>query len=132
MVCDFNHHTTVIDIVVRYRPRQNFNVDEVKLVQFLVLKGILRKVHKIPVYVTDANNVVGSLGTQNAGGTKGAASEFYHFFTGQKNLDEICCRTGTNPKKLEELIDSDPNVYLLRQWNKWGLYCLTNKISCRE
>jgi len=115
MICDFNHHTTVIDIVVRYRPRERFNVDEVKLVQFLVLKGILRKVHKIPVYLTDANNVAGSLGTQNAGGTKGASSEFYHFFTGQKSLDEICCRTGMNPRRLEDLIDSDPNVYLLRQ-----------------
>ena len=115
MICDFNHHTTVIDIVVRYRPRERFNVDEVKLVQFLVLKGILRKVHKIPVYLTDANNVAGSLGTQNAGGTKGASSEFYHFFTGQKSLDEICCRTGMNPRRLEDLIDNDPNVYLLRQ-----------------
>jgi len=72
-------------------------------------------VHKIPVYLTDANNVAGSLGTNIAGGIKGAASEFYHFFTGQKNFDEICCRTGMNPKKLEELIDNDPNVYLLRQ-----------------
>ena len=91
------------------------NIDENRLVQFLVLKKILRRVHKYPVYVSDANNVAGSLSNINVGGVKGSASEFYPFFNGQKHFDEICCRTGISARKLEEQIDNDPNVYVLRQ-----------------
>jgi hypothetical protein len=115
MVCEFNNHTTVTDICNRFQPRDQLNVDECKLVQFLVLKGILRRVHKFPVYVKDSDNHAGSLGTNNVGGIRGAASEFYPYFTGQKTLDEICCRTGLAAKKLEDVIDNDPNVYVLRQ-----------------
>ena len=48
-------------------------------------------------------------------GGGGSASEFYHFFTGQIHFDEICCRTGISAALLEEKIDSDPNVHILRQ-----------------
>ena len=115
MISDFDNHTTVSDICQRYRPRENMNIDENRLVQFLVLKKILRRVHKYPVYVSDANNVAGSLSNINVGGVKGSASEFYPFFNGQKHFDEICCRTGISARKLEEQIDNDPNVYVLRQ-----------------
>ena len=99
------------------RPSENMNIDEGKLVQFLVMKKILRRVHKYPVYVSDANNVAGSLGTNNVGGVQGSASEYYQYFTGngQTHFDEICCRTGISPRTLEEMIDNDPNVYILRQ-----------------
>ena len=94
------------------------NIDEGRLVQFLVMNKILRRVHKYPVYVSDANNVAGSLGTNNVGGVQGSASEYYQYFTGngQTHFDEICCRTGISPRTLEEMIDNDPNVYILRQW----------------
>merc|ERR1712080_55698 len=102
MISDFDNHTTVSDICQRYRPRETMNIDENRLVQFLVLKKILRRVHKYPVYVSDANNVAGSLSNINVGGVKGSASEFYQFFNGQKHFDEICCRTGISARKLEE------------------------------
>jgi hypothetical protein len=117
MISDFNNHTNVTDICHQYRPSENMNIDEGKLVQFLVMKKILRRVHKYPVYVSDANNVAGSLGTNNVGGVQGSASEYYQYFTGngQTHFDEICCRTGISPRTLEEMIDNDPNVYILRQ-----------------
>ena len=89
------------------------NIDEGKLVQFLVMKKILRRVHKYPVYVSDANNVAGSLGTNNVGGVQGSASEYYQYFTGNGQTHFYC--TGISPRTLEEMIDNDPNVYILRQ-----------------
>lgn len=117
MISDFNNHTTVTDIVAQYRPSENMNIDEGRLVQFLVMNKILRRVHKYPVYVSDVNNVAGSLGTNNVGGVQGSASDFYQYFNanGQTHFDEICCRTGIGPRQLEEMIDNDPNVYILRQ-----------------
>ena len=116
MVCEFNNHSTVQDICLRYRPRLNMNIDEIRLVQYLILKKILRKVYKYPVYAQDVPG--GSLGanTNNTdSGVQGAACDLYYLFTGNKHFDEICCRLGMSVRQLEELIDNDPNVYVIRQ-----------------
>ena len=117
MVCEFNNHSTVQDICLRYRPRLTMNIDEIRLVQYLILKKILRKVYKYPVYVQDV--LGGSLGANTSNNTdnnvQGAACDLYHLFTGNKHFDEICCRLGMSVRQLEELIDNDPNVYVIRQ-----------------
>ena len=117
MVCEFNNHATVQDICLRYRPRENMNIDEIRLVQYLILKKILRKVYKYPVYVQDAGGSLGANTNNNTAdsGVQGAASDLYHLFTGNKHFDEICCRLGMSVRQLEELIDNDPNVYVIRQ-----------------
>lgn len=123
MISEFNNHTSVLDICVKFRPHETMNIDENRLVQYLVLKKILRRVHKYPVYVPEESNQAGLMGVANANAAAGApvpggggsASEFYHFFTGQIHFDEICCRTGISAALLEEKIDSDPNVHILRQ-----------------
>ena len=117
MVCEFNNHSTVQDICLRYRPRLTMNIDEIRLVQYLILKKILRKVYKYPVYVQDV--LGGSLGANTSNNSdnnvQGAACDLYHLFTGNKHFDEICCRLGMSVRQLEELIDNDPNVYVIRQ-----------------
>ena len=114
MICEFNNHTTVHDICQRFKPRETMDVDEIRMVQYLNLKKILRKVYKYPVYVQDAN---GSLGATNVDNSvvQGAASDYYNLFTGSKHFDEICCRLGMKNRELEELIENDPNVYVIRQ-----------------
>lgn len=113
MVCAFNHHTTVNDICQRFSPKQKLDVDECRLVQYLVLKGILRRIHKYPVYVPDNSGVSSTvLGQSNS--AVGAACDLYPYFTGQKHYDEICCKTGLSARKLDEKIENDPNVYVLR------------------
>lgn len=113
MICEFNNHTTVQDICVRFKPRETLNIDEVKLVQYLTMKKILRKVNKYPVYVQDANSSLGVTNTDQTG--HGVASEYYPMFDGTKHYDEICCQLGMSIKNLEEIIENDPNVYVIRQ-----------------
>ena len=87
------------------------------MIYALILKKILRKVYKYPVYVQDV--LGGSLGANTSNNTdnnvQGAACDLYHLFTGNKHFDEICCRLGMSVRQLEELIDNDPNVYIIRQ-----------------
>lgn len=113
MICEFDNHTSVVDICHQFRPRENMNICEFRFVTFLMLHGIIRRVHKYPVYVSESNS--GCLANGNIGGVEGAAAEYYHFFTGQKHFDEICCKTGLSARSLEEIIDNDPNVYVLRK-----------------
>jgi len=47
------------------------------------------------------------------GGVQGSAREYYQYFTGNGQT-HFCC-TGISPRTLEEMIDNDPNVYILRQ-----------------
>lgn len=56
-IAGFGHATNVGDLCSRMNPRRCIGVDEVRLVQFLTLHGILRRVHKYPVYVQDPNQL---------------------------------------------------------------------------
>ncbi len=103
MICGFNRSNTVLDIVHRFKPRENFKVDEVKLVQWLTLNGVLRRVHFYPIYIQDPGSP-----------TDGPAKHFYNYFTGQVCYDEICCKERLAARKLNALIENDPNVQVLR------------------
>lgn len=116
MVASFTHHRTVADICEEFKP-ETMNIDENRLVQFLVLKKILRRVHKYPVYTPEGSNNPGILGAiaDAGGGVQGSASEYYYFFTGKIHFDEICSKLCMSAKKLEDLTENDPNVYILHK-----------------
>jgi hypothetical protein len=39
----------------------------------------------------------------------------YELFNGHRHYDEICCKTGLSAAQLDEMIENDPDVYVLRK-----------------
>ena len=90
----------------------------------LLLKKFLRRVHKYPVYVppetsmpasVNGNGGVISNGYSMSGSGPGAARHLYELFNGHRHYDEICCKTGMSAAQLDELIENDPDVFVLRK-----------------
>ncbi|KAK7792932.1 hypothetical protein R5R35_008073 [Gryllus longicercus] len=92
--------TTIRDLCIRFNPHP-LRINERKLVQFGILEGLIRRIHKYPVYLSDTSH-------NNAGGL----SQHRHF-TGQQSLDEICCAQGLSSQQLEEQLEKDPNVAII-------------------
>jgi len=95
-ISSFTYGITLKDICIRMNP-QRLGFDERRLVQFLVLKGALRRVHKYPVYQ----------------GEDEKTDPLYNWFTSQFNTDQICIKTGLSTQELDFRIDSDPNILVL-------------------
>ncbi|XP_030754289.1 GATOR complex protein NPRL2 [Sitophilus oryzae] len=85
--------TTIKDLCTRFN-MTNLKINERKLVQFGMLEGLIRRVHKYPIVLGE------SAGLQKV-------------FTGNFNVDEICCATGVTSQQLEEKLERDQNVILL-------------------
>ncbi|KAJ3645010.1 hypothetical protein Zmor_022703 [Zophobas morio] len=85
--------TTIRDLCLRFNP-SNLRVNERKLVQFGVLEGLIRRVHKYPILLSESADLQKSL-------------------SGAANLDEICCATGVTAQQLEDQLERDHNVVLL-------------------
>jgi len=95
LIAGFTYGTTVRDLCTRHNPAK-MGIDERRLVQYLTHRGILRRVHKYPVYTGDR-----------------AVSGIYHWFSGGHHTDEISVRTGLSTVQLDQKIDNDPNVLVL-------------------
>lgn len=63
-----------------------------KLVTFGILHHLIRCINKYPVCISNS-----PINRQK-------------FYTGAHHIDEICCRTGLTPAKIQEDIDKDPFV----------------------
>ncbi|XP_014254393.1 GATOR complex protein NPRL2 [Cimex lectularius] len=98
LYCSMTHGTTVKDLCIRYNP-SSLRIDERKLVQFGLVEGLIRRIHKYPIVVME--------------GANGEASSLYQHFTGLLSLDEICCNLGMSTFQLETLIEKDPNVIVI-------------------
>ena len=57
LVAEFKHGNSVKDICLRHRPKRRLGVDIFRLVQYLVLKGVIRRLHRYPVHI-DYDQVV--------------------------------------------------------------------------
>lgn len=79
--------TTVKDLCLRFDP-PNLRINERKLVQFGILEGLIRRVHKYPVHLGDNSDLQKSL-------------------SGAVSLDEICCSTNINTQSLEDQLERD-------------------------
>ena len=97
LYCQFTPGTTVKDICTRQTNPHSLRVDERKLVQFGVMKGLLRRMHQYPVALPGQ-----------------ALSSRMHplmkWLNGRYNFDQICCETALSHRELEEKIDSDPSI----------------------
>ncbi|XP_060522940.1 GATOR complex protein NPRL2 isoform X2 [Cylas formicarius] len=72
----------------------NLRVNERKLVQFGILEGIIRRVHKFPVILCDQ-------------------PELRECFSGLHTVDEICCAVGASAQQLDDQLDKDHNAIVL-------------------
>ncbi|XP_067683255.1 GATOR1 complex protein NPRL2-like [Haliotis asinina] len=93
----FSPGTTVKDICNRIGPHA-LKVDERKLVQFGLMNGLIRHLHKYPVKLP------------NEPGQSSRLHHFYQYFKGVHHSDEICCRHGISQQELDERIESDSSV----------------------
>ncbi|XP_067230111.1 GATOR complex protein NPRL2 isoform X4 [Chanodichthys erythropterus] len=84
--------TTVRDLCSRYS-HQLQRVDERKLIQFGLMKGLIRRLQKYPVKVV-----------------KDDRSRPPRLYTGCHSYDEICCKTGMSYRELDERLENDPNI----------------------
>jgi len=96
-ISSFTYGTTVRDLCQRLSPAKA-GIDERRLVQYLVLKGVLRRVHKYPVWT---------------GPGVGPEPRLYQWFTSQHSEDQICVATGLSGAQLEKRIEEDSGVLVI-------------------
>nr|XP_020135936.1 nitrogen permease regulator 2-like protein isoform X2 [Microcebus murinus] len=94
LYCSLSPGTTVRDLIGRH-PQQLQHVDERKLIQFGLMKNLIRRLQKYPVRVS--------------------REEWSHparLYTGCHSYDEICCKTGMSYRELDERLENDPNIII--------------------
>lgn len=92
LYCGLSPGTTVRDLIARHT-LQLQRVDERKLIQFGLMKNLIRRLQKYPVKVS-----------------RDERSPPARLYTGSHTYDEICCKTGMSYRELDERLDSDPNI----------------------
>ncbi|XP_061113573.1 GATOR complex protein NPRL2 isoform X1 [Conger conger] len=92
LYCGLSPGTTVRDLCSRYS-QQLQRVDERKLIQFGLMKGLIRRLQKYPVKAI-----------------RDERSRPPRLYTGCHSYDEICCKTGMSYRELDERLENDPNI----------------------
>ncbi|CAH1270837.1 GATOR1 complex protein NPRL2-like [Branchiostoma lanceolatum] len=95
LYCGLGAGTTVRDLCTRHAAQLQ-NVDERRLIQFGLTKGLIRRVKKYPVKLTASDF--------------GSARPWTRWMTGLHSYDEICCKTGMTYQELEDKVESDPHI----------------------
>ncbi|XP_011693999.1 PREDICTED: nitrogen permease regulator 2-like protein [Wasmannia auropunctata] len=103
MYSSMTYGVSMKDLCQRLNP-QNLRINERKLVQFGLIEGLIRRVHNYPMLLPGA---VCSEEAKN--------NPIYKYFTGTYCLDEICCSTGQSAAQIEDIIERDPNVLMIRK-----------------
>ncbi|XP_023251993.1 GATOR complex protein NPRL2-like [Seriola lalandi dorsalis] len=92
LYCGLSPGTTVRDLCSRYS-QQLQRVDERRLIQFGLMKSLIRRLQKYPVKVI-----------------RDERSRPPRLYTGCHSYDEICCKTGISYQELDERLENDPNI----------------------
>lgn len=92
LYCGLSPGTTVRDLCSRYS-QQLQRVDERRLIQFGLMKSLIRRLQKYPVKVS-----------------RDEKSRPPRLYTGCHSYDEICCKTGISYQELDERLENDPNI----------------------
>ncbi|XP_022662959.1 GATOR complex protein NPRL2-like isoform X3 [Varroa jacobsoni] len=97
----FNSYYTVADICNLMKPRQK-SIDERKLVQFGVIHGLIKRLHKFPI-----DESVQRCERTVIRPHQGPPEGIRQYFTGEFSFDQICCKTGHTYHELEEIIEKE-------------------------
>ena len=104
-ISSFTYGTTVKDLCQRMSPSK-LGFDETRLVQFCVLRGLLRRVHKYPVWI-------GSASEDSEAVTSVLDTRLLALMTGEHNTDQICVAAGISSAALDSKIDDDSSVVVI-------------------
>ena len=99
-ISSFTYGTTVKDLCTRHNPLK-MGIDERRLVQYLLLKGVLRRVFKYPVYCGEGSGVAPEL------------QRLYAWLSGEFHTDQICVAAGLSAAQLDAKIEEDQNILVL-------------------
>ncbi|XP_052081815.1 GATOR complex protein NPRL2-like [Mytilus californianus] len=99
LYCSLGPGVTVKDICSRFNPHA-LKIDERKLIQFGLMKGLVRRLQKYPIKFP--GDVMTSVKLQ----------QLYPWFNGRHSYDEICSKTGLSHQDLEEKIETDPSIVI--------------------
>lgn len=97
MYCSFHLSNSVRDVCARTNPH-SLGIDERKLVQYGVMKGLLRRLHKYPIDLKRSPESIAR------------GKPVARYFDGAHSYDDICAKTGLSYKELDDILDKDPNV----------------------
>lgn len=99
----FTYGTTVRDLCQRLSPIKS-GFDESRLVQYCVMKGVLRRVDKYPVWSGDGDTSPGHSATD---------TRLMSLMTGEHNTDQICVTLNMSAAALDKKIDDDASVVVI-------------------
>lgn len=89
---------TVKDLCLRYNPH-GMKIDERKLIQFGLLKNILRRIKKYPIKIKQSEDMM-----------ENKQDPLDDWFDGGHSFDEICSQTGLSSQELDAKIEHDPSI----------------------
>ncbi|XP_049831139.1 GATOR complex protein NPRL2-like [Schistocerca gregaria] len=121
MYAGMNVGTTIRDLCIRFSPHPR-QINERKLVQFGVLEGLIRRIHKFPVHIlasecsSSASSLSQTRSQQYQPYQQRQEERPQHIpmvFTGVSCEDEICCSLGISTLQLEEELDQDPGIAVI-------------------
>ncbi|XP_059489456.1 GATOR complex protein NPRL2 [Neocloeon triangulifer] len=101
MYCNMTYGTTLKDLCIRINP-YSLKIDEQKLVQYGLLQGYIRRINKYPVFLGGGHS-----------SELAVTTPLHQQFNGLHSFDEICCTTGLSASQLDQIVDSDPSVFLI-------------------
>lgn len=116
LYCGLSPGATVKDLCTRYSP-SNLRVDERKLIQFGMVTGIIRRLHKYPVQLTAPSKSTSlSRGHLRFRGKQADTNRLKlsdKWLDGNHNYDEICCKTGLTYQELEDIVEGEPHIVVI-------------------
>jgi len=122
LYCGLSPGATVKDLCTRYSP-SNLRVDERRLIQFGMVTGIIRRLHKYPVQLTAPSKSTSLSRSHLRFRGKQADTNRLKlsdkWLDGNHNYDEICCKTGLTYQELEDIVEGEPHIVVIWKWQEF-------------
>jgi hypothetical protein len=93
---------TVKDLCIRHSP-QMAGIDERRFIQFGLLHGFIRRIHRFPVYPPATHH----------GKFQANVPPWYKLCDGTLSVDAICCKTGMMCREVLDRVERDPNLTMI-------------------
>jgi hypothetical protein len=111
-ISEIKHGATIKDLCIRFRVGNELLFDIFKLIQFLCVHGIIRRLHKKPYYKAPENPDPMAV-TDGGGVTYTTRKRLLTLCDSNRTMDEICVATGLSTKEVMEFCNSETNIFLL-------------------
>eukprot|EP00118_Oscarella_pearsei_P014317 m.122012 g.122012 ORF g.122012 m.122012 type:complete len:221 (+) comp37764_c0_seq2:81-743(+) len=97
LYCALCHGVTVKDLCTARHETYGMGIDERRFIQFGLMKGLIVRVQKYPVLLSDEPSI-------------DPLKPFSSMMTGKNSFDEICCHSGLSHQELDSLVEADPHL----------------------